>query len=645
MVATCDPVKIDHPVREMPLGLSIDFNLQGKCIGGFIMKMNMLYSATFLVLLLAISGAATSSLQAQQLPAEVLAYADMVLYNGKILTVDERFSIEQAVAIRDGKFLAVGDNDRILAMAGPESRKIDLQGKSVTPGLMPTHQHGWGVGGQGKGGLGGNVYFKDIETGLEEVRKIVEVTPPGEWVFLSGVRNIPFLEELTRQDLDRVSPNNPVALHGSTAETVINTAAMKAAGIKPGMVGVLLDEKGEPTGQLRQAAVGIITYEMKPERWPDLQTLASELKDRMLRRAAAGMTTQIGRASGLTISVLRELWDRGELPIRARVSHEFLMYNPNAEAYLRRVGNLRNFGDDWMKIFGATVGPVDGVVASGGVMSTRPKIQSADVLGGDVFGPYGQNKWAQLDTLWEENFEEFSTERKAVILANRYGWNLTSLHSNGDLSAEVYLDAFEEANREKPLEGPWSIDHNWTSNPDVLARMQKLGSVIPSVKPYRMFTNPERLLHQYGADRLQENTVMLQSMIRAGLMPTPDTIGGEGTGVEGRPGRPFSGGLQGFITRTDEQGRRWNPKEAINRNDALRMYTIWAARYTDDQDKLGSIEPGKLADLVVLDGDYMRVPDDQLSELEVTMTIVGGKVVYDLQRDGVIQQRVRGTGE
>ena len=590
------------------------------------MKMNMRYSATFLVLLLAISGAATSSLQAQQLPAEVLAYADMVLYNGKILTVDERFSIEQAVAIRDGKFLAVGDNDRILAMAGPESRKIDLQGKSVTPGLMPTHQHGWGVGGQGKGGLGGNVFFEDIETGLEEVRKIVEATPPGEWIFLSGVRNIPFLEELTRQDLDRVSPNNPVALHGSTAETVVNTLAMKAAGIKPGIVGVLLDEKGEPTGQLRQAAVGIITYEMKPERWPDLQTLASELKDRMLRRAAAGMTTQIGRASGLTISVLRELWDRGELPIRARVAHEFLMYNPNAEAYLRRVGNLRNFGDDWMKIFAATVGPVDGISSVGGVMSTRPKIREADVLGGDVFGSYGQNKWAQLDSMWEENFEAFSTERKAVILANRYGWNISSQHSSGDLSGEVYLDAFEEANREKPIEGPWALDHNHFSNPDMVARAKNLG-VILSVAG-RVINNPETLLYQYGADRLQEGTVMLQSMIRAGLMPTPDGFS------FANDGSTFSS-LQDFILRTDQQGRKWNAKEAINRNDALRMYTIWAARYTDDQDKLGSIEPGKLADLVVLSGDFIAVPADQLSELAVLMTIVGGKVVYDHERDDI----------
>ena len=570
----------------------------------------------------------------QDLPSEVIAYADMVLYNGKILTVDEAFSIVEAVAVRDGKILATGSSSRILPMAGPDTQRIDLRGRSVTPGLMSTHEHGW-VGQLSKSGLEGNVFFSDVEAGLEEVRKLVEATPPGEWIFLSGVRNKVFLTELTRQDLDRVSPNNPVALHGSTAETVVNTLAMKAAGIKPGIVGVLLDDNGEPTGQLRQAAVGIITYEMKPNPWPeDLSTLVARQKERLFQRASEGLTTQMGRAQGLTISVLRELWDSGELPIRVRVAHEFPMYNPNAEAYFRRVGNLRNLGDDWMKIFGATVGPVDGVLSVGGIMSNTPKLRDAEVIGGDVFGAYGQNKWAQLDGMWEENFEEFSTERKALILANRYGWNITSLHSTGDLSAEVYLDAVEEANREKTLQGPWGFDHNVFLNPEVLARSKNLGAMRLSFKTQGLFGNPETLLHQYGADRLQDNTVMLNSAIEAGLTPTPDSLGSGG--------HPFAI-MQEFITRTDEKGRQWNVKEAINRVQALRMYTTWAARYIEDEDKLGSIEPGKLADMVVLNGgDFMRVPDEQLSELEVAMTIVGGKVVYDRQRDGVIERRQQG---
>ena len=582
------------------------------------------------VLMLALFGAAFS-LQAQQLPAEVIAYADMVLYNGKILTVDERFSVVEAVAIRDGKFLAVGDNDRILPMAGPDTQRIDLQGKSVTPGLIPTHQHNW-VGNASKYIPGwltgvGNVYFPDIETGLETVRQMVEATPPGEWIYLAGVRNKVLLLELTRQDLDRISPDNPVAIHGSTAETVVNTLAMNAANIKAGIVGVLVDENGEPTGQLRQAAVGLITYEMKPQHWPDIKLLAPIEKEELQRDAARGITTRIGRAQGLSVSILRELWDNGELPIRVRIAHEFIMYNPNAEAYLRRVGNLRNFGDDWMKIYAATVGPVDGVLGTGGIMSTRPKLREAKVNGGDVFGAYGQNKWAQLDSMWEENFEEFSTERKAVILANRYGWNIASQHSRGDLSAEIMLDAFEEANRERPLEGIWAFDHNLFLNPGVVARLAKLGNVVTSMDSTRsLFGDPETLLYQYGADRLQEGTLMLQSLIDAGVPPTPDSLGDGDS--------PFSV-LQDYILRTDPQGRQWNISEAINRSDGLRMYTIWAARYTSDEDKLGSIETGKLADLVILEGDFMGVPNDQLSTLKILTTIVGGKTVYDRERDGV----------
>ncbi len=568
------------------------------------------------------------TVEAQQLPAEIINYADMVLYNGKILTVDENFSMAQALAIRDGKFLAVGESPRILPMAGPNTRKIDLQGKTVIPGLMDTHLHQAWVAQYSKSGTEGRVRFADLASGLEELRQIVERTPAGQWIFLSGPRN-KVTYSMTRQELDKVSPDNPVGISLSTAEVVINTAAIKAAGIKAGTPGVLTDpQTGEPTGQLRQAAVGIITYENKPAQWPNIQELVPRQKERLFQYASQGITTVMGRAQGATISVLRELWEQGELPTRVRFAHEFIMYNPNAEAYLRRVGNLRNFGDDWMKIMGATVGPVDGISSVGGMLTLKPKLHAKEVPGGDVFGSYGQNKWREgRDD--DPDWANYSTERKAVILANRYGWNVTAQHSSGDRSSSIYLDAYEAANQERPLQGQWGLDHMEWLTPELLDRMKALGTVIPSFYG-RIFMNPEAQIETYGADRLHES-VILKSAIDKGLLPVAEADTGPGQ---------YSAPLfliQKFVTRTDEKGRTWNAKEAISRSQALRMYTSWAARYSEDEEKLGSIEAGKLADLVLLDGDFMKVDADQISALPIVMTVVGGKVIYDRERDGVIE--------
>ncbi len=562
---------------------------------------------------------------AQALPPEVVNYADIVLYNGKVLTADDKFTVVDAVAVRDGKILATGASARVLAMAGPKTTKIDLKGRSVTPGFIDTHLHQAWLGQDSKAGSDGAVRFRDKKSGLEEVRQLVSGRPPGEWVFLSGPRN-QVVYALTRQDLDAVAPNNPVAISTSTAEVVVNSAAIKAARLTGDITGVFTDPKtGEPTGQVRQAAVGIFTYEMKPAHWPDIQAFVPRQKQWLYLYATQGMTMIDGRAQGLSVSILRELWAKGELPTRVRIAHEFIMYNPNPEAYLRRIGNLRNFGDDWMRIFGATVGPVDGIASVGGILTVKPKLHQAETPGGDVFGPNGQNKWsegADDDPDWAKK----STERKAVILANRYGWNITAEHSTGDLSTQIYLDAYEQAARERPLQGRWGLDHMEWLNPELLTRMQKLGTMVPSFYAV-LFKNSANHVQQYGADRLDEGTVMTKSAIATGLMPVA-----EADTSPGRDSAPLYL-MDKFMNRADQSGRKWNAKEAVTREQALRMYTTWAARYTEDEQKLGTLEPGKLADLVVLDGDFMTVP--AVSQLNVDMTIVGGKMIYDRQRDGV----------
>lgn len=551
------------------------------------------------------------------LPPEVIAYPDLVLYNGKIITADDMSSVVSAVAVRDGKFLAVGDNDRILRLAGPNTQRIDVQGKSVVPGFIDNHGHGTWVGNISKRGFSGRVTFKDKRSGLEEIRQLVEATPPGQWVSLSAPRNPAFLS-VTRHDLDPIVSDIPLILITNGTDTTVNSLFLERAQIPPDIPGLVKDPTtGQPTGQLWGSAAGIALYETRP--WPPLRELIPEQKERMAERNAQGFTTVLGRGQGLTMSVIRELWLRNELTLRVRVTHEFLRLNPYGEAYLKRFGNLSGFGDDWFKIVGTTVGPVDGAAGSAAALSAIPKLNH---LEGDAFGSFGQNKWlghgygGASPKEWDDVPLEVKekSEYQNVILANRYGWNILSVHSVGDESTRMTLKAYEVASQEKALQGRWGIDHQQMQSPETLALMKKL-NVSPSVNYFG-----ESHIYQYGADRASQMSPG-RSFVGLGILPSVE------------PANAPLLELQQFVTRQgpgeESRNRTFGAQEGLSRIEALYMLTKWGARRSGEEDVLGTIEPGKLADLVVLGGDFLRVPEDQLCEqLPVMMTIVGGKVVF-----------------
>ena len=578
------------------------------------------------VSILAISG--MSQAQQANLPPEVMAYADMVLHNGQIITADDDESVVSAVAIRDGKFLAVGDDDRILSMADSDTRKIDLQGKSVVPGFIDTHLHQAFVSQISKLGNSGRVTFRDKQSGLEEVKRLVEASPPGDWVTLRGPRARVFYD-LTRKDIDPLSPNNPVYIITQGAEVLANTLALDIANIPPGTPGMVVDpQTGEPTGQLVLWAAGVMIYDAMP--WPPLRDFIEPQKAMFSKMNAEGLTTIIARAQGLTVSVFKELWKNQELTARVRVAHEFLRLNPNGEAYLKRLGNLSGFGDDWFKIIGTTVMPVDGADGDGASLTATPRLNLNERT---AFGKFGHNRWIgygheeETPNEWEDLPQEAKekTEYQNIILANRYGWNITSVHSAGDEATRVTLKAYEDASREKPLEGRWGIDHQPMQTAETIALIKKL-NVIPS---FYYFTpggaGLPGMVYQYGADRVSQ-MVPMNTFIKEGILPT----------AEADTSRyPFFApmyNLELFVTRKDPQSddnRVYGTDEKLSRLQALYTYTKWAARYTGEEDLLGTIEPGKLADVAVLDGDFFSVPEDQMFEqLPVVMTIVGGKIVY-----------------
>ncbi|MCZ6878279.1 MAG: amidohydrolase family protein [Acidobacteria bacterium] len=547
-------------------------------------------------------GICSGFLAAQNLPPEVIHYADIVLYNGKIITADEGFSIRQAVAIRDGKFLAVGDSQAIEAMAGPQTRKVDLEGRSVIPGLIATHQHGY-VGNSSKSS-DLRLQFKDVASGLEEIKAYVANFAPGEEVWMGGPSNHSMTIDVTLAQLDAASPNNPIVVTCPNNQVVVNSLMLKR--LLPeaqGMFGILKDEQGNPTGQLRGGPAGIVLYEFMP--WhDDFEAAVAREREQLKRWGQRGITTVMGRGQGQTVTILRELWKEG-LPVRIRLAHEMLRSQPRPEAYLKRVGNLTDFGDEWLKIIGVTVQVIDGSTGPGAGLFTFPKINQAE---DDAYGPYGWNKWAATGDI-------ATSDRRNILLANRYGWSVMGLHSNGDISNDILLEAFSEANQERPLAGRhFGFDHQKGLEERHFDLIKEMG-MTPSMDASAFSGNNESLIHMYGPDAVYGMSPV-KSAIDSGIRPSIE-IGG---GMES---------LQAFITRKSDDGRVWNPEERVSRQEALYMYTLWAARYSGEQDILGSIEVGKLGDLVVLGADYMTWPEDELSALPVLLTVVGGKVVYE----------------
>ena len=542
---------------------------------------------------------------AQSLPSEVIAYPDLILYNGKILTADEQFTIAEAAAIRHGKFLAVGETERILALAGPETRRVDLQGRSMVPGFIDTHLHSAFLGNIEKGGL--PVKFEDVASGLEEIRQIVAKFAPGELVYMRGPSIKPLVADVTLAQLDAAAPENPISISCQNNQVAVNSLMLEK--LPADTPGILKDARGNPTGQLRGGASGIVLYELKP--WPDMEGLVVKQKQEFKVYLAQGLTTIMGIAEGLAVSTFRELWKSEELEPRVRVIHQFLRRNSSPEAYLKRIGNLTDFGDDKLKIMGVTVQVVDGSTGPGSALTSKPKL---NLPPGDPYGPYGQNKW-------EETGDVATSDRRNIILGNRYGWTISGLHSSGDVSNTLLLDAFEEAHQERSLVGRhFGIDHGMMWKTEHYDRIKEM-DVVPSLYAKALYNN-DSLVEMYGMDQVY-TFQPVKSMIDAGIKPA----------AEGDVRPPHSAPLfniKKWITRRDDHGRPINLEEKVSRQEALYMYTAWAARYSGEEHMLGSIEAGKLADLVVLAGDYMTFPENDLDKLRVLMTVVGGDVVFEV---------------
>jgi len=547
--------------------------------------------------------------------AAVPEYADSIFVNGHILTSDAHFSIAEAVAIKDGKFIAVGKTGDINAHRGPATRAIDLQGRTVVPGLIDTHAH------MEQAGIAlytvPLIRATTVAQALAMIQARVKAAKAGEWIIGSGWHPPSQLKEkryLTRLELDAVAPDHPVFLPTVGHVVMVNSMALKLAGITrqtPNPEGGEIErgKDGEPTGILQESAINLVRNIVPP--W-SFEVQVAQFREAMKIFNAAGLTSVVvGATSPEDFRVYQAIHDRHQATIRAGI-----MFTPTGETIpsvsvadwdktLRQMGIASGFGDEWLRMAAIKL------AIDGGMTLKTAFMREAYP---DDFHYHGI-RTMQPDFL-----------RQLVETCAKYGWRV-GVHVVGDAGMDTVLDAYDFANRQQPItDKRFILIHGSLMRPDQMERARKLGLRVDmqNVFMWSKAETVERFLGKAAADR----AVPTRSMI--------DIMGienvGAGTDYIANIMDPFIN-MYIMVTRRDVNGRVFGKDQAITREEALRLYTSSAARYTFEEGIKGSIEAGKLADLVVLSDDLMSVPDEHIKDIKPVMTIVNGQVVFG--KDGM----------
>jgi hypothetical protein len=528
--------------------------------------------------------------------------ADLVLYNGRIVTVSAASTIAQAVAIRDGRFVFVGTTDEARALAGPSTRQIDLGGRTAIPGLADNHFHSIG-GGPGVS-LSGTRTIDDV---LAAIRNRAADTPAGGVIVTNSDWHEGQLAEQRlpyRRDLDRAAPNHPVVVVRGGHEYVLNSPALakwKITSATPEPAGGSIGryEDGTLNGELVDRAKGLVELPVPPPRDPE-QTIAA-LVDEYRRLNEAGLTSI--RYPGTTPAMwatLQEIKRRGLLTMRVNVLFRVAAADTDIDAALKRFGAGPDEGDEWVRVGGIKLG-VDGGFEGGWMRD--PYVE-----------PYGEKgTYRGLQTFPSDQY-------KAVVRAlNQRGWRVAT-HAVGDAAIDLVLDAYEAADKESSIAGKrWSIEHAFIPRPEHFPRMKRLGLEI-SAQDHLYLAAPS-LKKYWGAERSAWMTPM-RAYIDAGLQVS------SGTDSAVVPFPPFWT-LYHFITRDTISGGVMGPDQRITREEALRAATLGNAHLRFEEQASGSIEAGKVADLLVLAEDLMTVPEKRIESMKVMMTMVGGRVVHE----------------
>ena len=567
--------------------------------------------------------------QAQALPASPVARpADLVLKNGKIITVDKGFTIAQAIAIAGERIMAVGPDAEMAAHTAPATRVVDLKGRAVIPGLVDGHAH------MDREGLK-TVYpplgrVRSIRDIQDRIAELARNKRPGEWIVTMPIGDPPYYWDVpdilaekrwpTRQELDAAAPDNPVFIrsiwgfwrHTPPLVSCANTEALKRAGITRDTVSpvdtlkIEKDTNGVPTG---------VFFEQ------DMQPLAELIwfrnatgfsradRARTLPLSAQAYhaygTTSVFEEHGAATELIRAYKDSyrdGTLTMRTA-----LVFSPNwksaggaplepfIEAWAGWLGEPA-LGDDWLKVTGLYVN----------INHTK-----ADDLRAGTTSDTG---WAGF------NYDTgLPRERLKEVLLHCAANDIRAI-ANANVTPGV-IDLFEEVDRAVPLEGRrWVVGHISTLAPRDIERIARLGLIVTTHTNRYIYKEGHLLQRRLPAERQREITP-LRDLLDAGVKV--------GLATDNVPVSMFWPIWQAVARTSNVTQHRIAPEQAISRTEALRSATVDCAYITFDEGKKGSLEPGKLADLAVLSADPLSVEEAGLRDIAAAMTMVGGKAVYE----------------
>ena len=556
--------------------------------------------------------------------------ATLVLRNGKVVTMDRRFSIAEAVAIDDASILHVGGSVEMQPFVGPETRLIDLQGKCVIPGLIDTHAH------MDREGL------RDLFPSLAGARSVRDITDsiahqvaqkqPGEWLVTAPLGTPPFHFDVpamlaenrvpTRWDLDAVSPENPVYIQAiwgfwgwPPLVSVLNSRALEVCGItrhsQPSWEGMEIrkDGHGEPTGVILEHHF-VSTLECTLlERAPRItvaQRIAG-LSIAMQRYAAAG-TTSIYEGHGIDPDLMlayKRLWEQGAMAVRAHLlftppSKPTPAFREQVEDWAR-VASGAGIGDDWLRVGGICFQLSDGRTRTVAALRRRAKPYTG--WAGHYHDPLTPQQLRELVMIAAEN------DLRVCVLADQIP------------HVEAVLSAFEAADRRVGIRDKrFVIQHLQFATPPQLDRIVALGLVVGVHPNNHIWKRGKRHLTPEGRRQIDHVSPM-RDLFDRGIPVTIET--------DGSPIEPLHALWVVLARRERESGEAIAPRQCISRLEALQACTRNGACLTFEEAKKGSIEAGKWADLVVLEEDILSVAEDRIKDIPVMMTVVGGQIVHD----------------
>lgn len=533
---------------------------------------------------------------------------DCILHHGKIVTVDDDFSVQQAVALSGNRIVAVGTNGDILAAGGSATRRIDLGGRTLIPGFVDSHNHLIFTGFEAAKVPTGEA--RSLDELLGRITERTRQLPPGEWIDCAAGWHDSQLREKrlpTRWELDRAAPEHPVYLPRGGHTAVVNSLALQLAGYRKGMPNpqggdIKRDANGELNGRLFESPAFEPLRRLLPK--PSTEQTRQAIKRANAMYALAGITSVV--EPGLSADELRlyqEMAALGELNVRTNMMPGFGYFHWPAATpeNLEQTFPIEVIDSDMVQLDAIKL------IADGGVETAR-MCDPIEVIPGEQEDP----EYHGAPVLEDE------TLRQMVLTANRLGLRC-GVHAVGDAAIEAVLRAYEEADRERSLAGRrFVLIHGFLPAPEHFARIRQLGVVVSSqIHNYSLGAN----LVKYWGDERAQRANPVKRYLDNGII-----IGGGTDSIV----CPYSHVLAVWadLTRDTRAAGVLGADQRLTREQAIRLHTIWAAAVCGNDVNRGSIEAGKLADLVVLDDDILQCPENDIKDLSIEMTVVGGNIVH-----------------